>query len=128
MSRHEPSWSTIAHVRILDADPQSGETVRTAVLRTFEVAEPLADATARGPASTVPDTWCFSVDTAGRRFPGGPTPLAPHGSGPATVALLGDIDAVDRVAALLSTEFATQPLADDGTSTLTLRVHPDTRP
>jgi hypothetical protein len=76
MSRHKPSWSTLAHVRILHAGPASGATVRTAVLRTFEAAESPADATVRGRGSAVPDIWCFSVDTAGRRLPRGPAPPA----------------------------------------------------
>ncbi|MBA2946655.1 hypothetical protein [Streptomyces himalayensis] len=125
------SWSTIAQVRILDGSAAAREAVRTAITRSFDTLEvPVGAAGAGGaePAarpSGVAVEQPFGVETAGRRFTTGRAPLAPAGSGPVTVELLGDVDAVDRVAAVLGAAFAMEHVFDDPT-TLTLRVHPDT--
>jgi hypothetical protein len=122
----EPPWSTVVHVRVVQADAASADAVLTAISRTFD--------TTQSPASGATDVeqalsphGTLSVETAGRRFPLDPAPLAPGGSGPATIALFGDIDAVDRVAAVLGAEFSIEQLADEQ-ATLTLAIHPDTRP
>jgi hypothetical protein len=117
-----PTWSTIVHVQILDGSAPAGNAVRAAITRTFETLKDPVDARTAG---RVPADWSFAVETAGRRFPKGAAPLAPPGSGPATVALDGDVDAVDRIAAVLGAAFATERMADDH-ATLTMRVHPET--
>ncbi|MGW1023781.1 hypothetical protein ACWD4J_08670 [Streptomyces sp. NPDC002577] len=133
------SWSTIARVRILDGSASARDAVRAAITRSFETLE--VPVGARGARETAPaerpsgaeadrsagapEDRPFGVETAGRRFSAGRAPLAPAGSGPATVELIGDVDAVDRVAAVLTAEFATEHVFEDPT-TLTLRVHPDT--
>ncbi|NGO06766.1 hypothetical protein G5C60_03575 [Streptomyces sp. HC44] len=118
------SWSTVVQVRIVDGSAPARDTVKTAITRTFETLETLETPDAAEAAGPAPADRSFSVETAGRRFPTGAAPLAPSGSGPATITILGDVDAVDRVAAVLSAAFATDRVAEDRT-TLTLRIHPD---
>ncbi|OAH12029.1 hypothetical protein [Streptomyces jeddahensis] len=140
------SWSTIAQVRILDGSAPARDAVRTAITRSFETlevpvgaagagaaarAEQPAGAAAERPSGVAAGRPVgaaadqpFGVETAGRRFSAGRAPLAPAGSGRATVELVGDVDAVDRVAAVLSAEFVTEHVFEDAT-TLTLLVHAD---
>ncbi|MER5179279.1 hypothetical protein ABT009_13075 [Streptomyces sp. NPDC002896] len=124
------SWSTIAQVRILDGSAPARDAVRAAITRSFDTLEVPVSAGGAGEAAPAEPSGIaadqpFGVETAGRRFCTDRAPLAPAGSGPATVELIGDVDAIDRVAAVLSAEFVAEHIFDDPT-TLTLRVHPDT--